>query len=357
MPSTGYTSRDNYSYISLVWLKWLEHQNPSLKLQHALTGTGEYKVPGTEYRADGYDEETKTIFEFHGCLYHGCSTCYNDEKITVPKTGETRKVLFTKTMKKEQAIKALGYKLVNIWEHQFKDEIAQNPELRDFIGQLDIESRLNPRESFFGGRTNSCRLYYEAKPDEIIRYADFTSLYPYTNKYCRYPTKHPVIITKDFGSIDEYFGIAKVTTFPHMLKQCVVLIWNTFSCIFYVLQVKILPPKQLYHPVLPYQSNGKLKFPLCAHCAAAENQGPCRCSDEDRCIVGTWCTPEIQKAVECGYTVKKIYEVYHWETSSQYSPETKSGGLFTDFINTFLKVKQEVKYISLLQYRILSLSF
>ena len=31
-----------------------------------------------------------------------------DETMTIPKTGETRKVLYTKTIKKERAMKKLG---------------------------------------------------------------------------------------------------------------------------------------------------------------------------------------------------------------------------------------------------------
>ena len=42
----------------------IEHQTPSMKLQHALTSNGEYQVPGTGYYADGYDEATNTIYEF-----------------------------------------------------------------------------------------------------------------------------------------------------------------------------------------------------------------------------------------------------------------------------------------------------
>lgn len=34
-------------------------------------------------------------------------------------------------------------------------------------------------------------------------------------------------------------------------------------------------------------------------------------------------------------------EVWHFEDSTQYDPETKKGGLFASYINTFLKVKQE----------------
>ena len=54
-------------------------------------------------------------------------------------------------------------------------------------------------------------------------------------------------------------------------------------------------------------------------------------------MTGTWCTPEIR----LGYTRKKIYEVYHWEETTQYDSSTREGGLFAQYINTFLKFKQE----------------
>lgn len=109
---------------------------------------------------------------------------------------------------------------------------------------------------------------------------------------------HPTIITNDFQDISNYFGLAKI---------------------------KVLPPRKLYHPVLPYRSKGKLKFPLCRTCADAENQHACTCSVEERVITGTWCTPEIQMAVKKGYNILKIYEVYHFEQSSQYDPLTGAG--------------------------------
>ena len=58
-------------------------------------------------------------------------------------------------------------------------------------------------------------------------------------------------------------------------------------------------------------------------------------------MTGTWCTPELQTAVRLGYRVLKIYEVYHWKDTTQYDAETKEGGLFASYINTFLKYKQE----------------
>ena len=36
-----------------------------------------------------------------------------------------------------------------------------------------------------------------------------------------------------------------------------------------------------------------------------------------------------------------VYEIYHWKETSQYDKQPKQGGLFTDYINTFLKIKQQ----------------
>ena len=47
------------------------------------------------------------------------------------------------------------------------------------------------------------------------------------------------------------------------------------------------------------------------------------------------------KSLQRGYTVLKIYEIYHWDQTCQFSPETGDKGLFTDYINMFLKLKQE----------------
>lgn len=59
--------------------------------------------------------------------------------------------------------------------------------MQQFVSTLDLQDRLDPRESFFGGRTNAIKLHYKVQEDETIQYYDFTSLYPWTNKYCRYP--------------------------------------------------------------------------------------------------------------------------------------------------------------------------
>ena len=49
---------------------------------------------------------------------------------------------------------------------------------------------------------------------------------------------------------------------------------------------------------------------------------------------GTWATPELQKAVELGYRIVKI-QVWHFRE------EDRRVGLFADYVNTWLKIKQE----------------
>lgn len=58
-------------------------------------------------------------------------------------------------------------------------------------------------------------------------------------------------------------------------------------------------------------------------------------------ITGTWVSDEVKKAIEKGYVVDKIFEVWHFDSISQYDLLAKEGGAFTDYVNTFLKMKQE----------------
>ena len=107
------------------------------------------------------------------------------------------------------------------------------------------------------------------------------------------------------------------------------------------MKITILPPTDLLYPVLPLKCNGKLKFPLCYKCACDESQEMCECLDSERMFTHSYCTPEIEVALNMGYIIKQVHEVLHWSETEVYDPVTKQGGLFTKYINTFLKLKQE----------------
>ena len=105
------------------------------------------------------------------------------------------------------------------------------------------------------------------------------SMYPWVNKNGEYPLGHPEIISQPgHTDLSRYFSLAK--------------------CM-------MLPPHSLFHPMLPYRHAGKVTFSLCASCVTEEMSKPflertpvCTYTDSERQLVGTWCTPELLKAIE-----------------------------------------------------------
>ena len=80
---------------------------------------------------------------------------------------------------------------------------------------------------------------------------------------------------------------------------------------------------------------------LCGTCVQTSSTGKgTHTEDEDRALTGTWVMDEVRLAVEKGYRILEIYDVYEYQVN-QYSPETGKGGHFVDYINTFLKLKAE----------------
>ena len=86
-------------------------------------------------------------------------------------------------MQARQRILELGYGYKSIWECEWDALKAQNPDIQEFVKTLDIQTRLEPRDAFYGGRTETFKLHYKAEGDDYASYRDITSLYPFINKY------------------------------------------------------------------------------------------------------------------------------------------------------------------------------
>ena len=108
-----------------------------------------------------------------------------------------------------------------------------------------------------------------------------------------------------------------------------------------VIKCMILPPSNLYHPVLPFRNDkGKLLFPLCRKCAE-DKTVECRHSEAQKALVGTWITIEVFAALDRGYRLFDVSEVWHFEEVSHYSKETGDTTLFGGFVDAFIKLKTE----------------
>lgn len=109
-------SRSHFSWKQIEWLESVARRE-NIKIQHACNG-GEFCIPGTRYRADGYCAGTNTIYEFNGTYYHGDPRRYPPGEIC-KKTGKTFGEMHRKTTEKEKIIRGLGYRLVVMWEADY----------------------------------------------------------------------------------------------------------------------------------------------------------------------------------------------------------------------------------------------
>ena len=108
---------NQYSCTSMSWLLLMEKRYYS-KIQHAMN-LGEFIIPGTRYKADGYIESSNTIFEFHGDFWHGNPELYDKNKIN-PRINITYGELYNQTIEKSKLIRNKGYNLIEIWENDWK---------------------------------------------------------------------------------------------------------------------------------------------------------------------------------------------------------------------------------------------
>ena len=273
-PFNGYDIKRKSSYIGNAWLDYIEMAR-NIEIQR------EYRIGN--YYCDGIYLEMNIIFEFYGCIFHGCIDCFPNRRsyLTNPINGQTMENLYINTLERENYLKSKGFSLTIKWECKLNNEIKKSKTIAEFYSRhkrnlknCRIKPPLDVRDSFFGGRTSAIKLYHEINEElnEKIHYFDVISLYPYVVKTKKYPVGHPVIIKNPENlDINPYNGF-----------------------IF----LKILPPKNLFFPVLPVRLNNKLVFPLCYECAKIQNNKISKHDENIRSIVGTYTTMEVKKAVE-----------------------------------------------------------
>ena len=84
-----------------------------IEIRHALNG-GEEKICG--HYVDGYHQDSKTLFEFYGCYWHGCPRHFPDRNRINPHNCRSMQQLYAETLQKKDTLKEAGYRVIDIWE-------------------------------------------------------------------------------------------------------------------------------------------------------------------------------------------------------------------------------------------------
>lgn len=174
--------------------------------------------------------------------------------------------------------------------HLFRSEML----IPNTIAALTAKIAREIRPCLAGGRTGATKLYVKALESERLEYIDFTSAYPYVCKNGIYPLGHPIIWSDGDSA-------------PKPSLHTGAGIW----------MVDITCPQDLYHPLLHFKDSNTMLLLF----------------DLRPKVRAMYTSFELQKALELGYVITKVYKVYHWVETIR--------GVFKDYINIFLKMKQQ----------------
>jgi len=229
------------------------------------------------FTADAVDRKAKVVKEFFGCYFHGCPKCHPECKVK-----------YNKTMERKNLLELAGYKVEFMWEcewHELKNKLCNKEELETKANK----QHLIIRNAFCGGRTEAFKSYVKCNKHQKIFYLDVCSLYPTVNALDDYAVgfKKYVDITIDDILSEKFIGLVKCD---------------------------VIPPQDLYVPVLPDNSEGKLLFHL------------------KPMYEKTWTSTELKLALEKGYKITQIHSALEYK---------RYNGLMKDYVGCFLKMKLE----------------
>jgi hypothetical protein len=175
-----------------------------------------------------------------------------------------------------------------MWECEW-NKIKNNLDNKSEIEENTKHQNINVRDALFGGRTEAFKSYFKCNEHQKIGYDDVVSLYPTVNALDDYAVgfKKYVNTTSDDIQSGKFCGLVKVD---------------------------ITPPKNLYVPILPDNSNHKLLFHL------------------NEMKEKTWASAELKVALDNGYTITKIHAALEYD---------KYTGLMKEYVGHFYEMKQK----------------
>ncbi len=125
---------DRHSKVSLQWLAWEQFQDPVMRIRHAGNGR-EVRIGPARCPVDGFDPETKRVFQFHGCFYHGHDCRHNpDRKKENPfRPGMNMDDLLKETRDRSEYLQKLGYNVTEMWECEWREKCKNDPDVKAFL--------------------------------------------------------------------------------------------------------------------------------------------------------------------------------------------------------------------------------
>ena len=117
--------------MAIEWLEWVAHKE-GIHIRHQLNNT-EKRIGGRKLPVDGLNAQTQSVYQFHGCYWHGHDCALNRGKGFNEKRNKPMSELLEETRTNTEYIHSKGYRVVEMWECEWRQMKRTNRELQRFI--------------------------------------------------------------------------------------------------------------------------------------------------------------------------------------------------------------------------------
>ena len=316
--------------------------------------SGEIRVG--KYYLDALDVNKRHIFEVMGCEWHGCPYCYDLESEHPKK--KRKKIMITSgsnvdiplqerfdaTERRKTSLIRGGFKLTSLYVCQLPEKFMiyykENAELIRTRRKMDLA------QAYVGGRTESFTRYMKKQEHLHIGYYDVQSLYPTCLAQKDMVAGEFRIIRPDPSDLEEITQSIRAGELHGMI-----------CC-------DILPKNDLFIPLLPIRVDKTIFFSLCRTCSENHQHlsiktfeqhsedcpyfqealpksaagdsffrsvQTCTHTEDERELRFCWTIVEVKKALELGYQLNRVHEIYAFEKIRK--------DLFRDFVHQFYRIK------------------
>ena len=86
-----------------------------------------------------------------------------------PISQKTMEQLYKDTVRKVNYLKDHGFEVEQKWGCELTKELEEDEEMKQFFEDHQLMDPLQPRDAFYGGRTNATKLFHECQGNEKIK--------------------------------------------------------------------------------------------------------------------------------------------------------------------------------------------
>ena len=77
--------------------------------------------------------------------------------------------LYKDTVRKVNYLKDHGFEVEQKWGCELTKDLEEDEEMKQFFEEHELVDPLQPRDAFYGGRTNAAKLFHECQGNEKIK--------------------------------------------------------------------------------------------------------------------------------------------------------------------------------------------